>query len=108
MPNASKEFKPLSTNSLMAHLRNECGISIGGSTEKRKLQNIGYYHGYKGYRFAKSERNRLPITDFSELYRLYLFDNRLKAPSILGLCVPKRRLRTAYWNPYARRRPVKI
>ena len=72
MPKASKEFKPLSTNSLMAHLRNECGISIGGSTEKRKLQNIGYYHGYKGYRFAKSERNRLPITDFSELYRLYI------------------------------------
>lgn len=79
MPKASKEFKPLSTNSLMAHLRNECGIAIGGSAEKKKLQNIGYYHGYKGYRFAKSERSRLPISDFSELYRLYLLDNRLKA-----------------------------
>lgn len=78
--NASQqEFKPLSTNSLMAHLRHDCGISINGSSDKRKLQNIGYYHGYKGYRFFKEERTRLPITDFSDLYRLFLFDNQLKA-----------------------------
>lgn len=79
MPQQDNEFKPLSTNSLMAHLRNDCGIAISGSADKRKLQAIGYYHGYKGYRFAKDERNRLPITDFSELYRLYLFDSQLKA-----------------------------
>ena len=62
MPKASKEFKPLSTNSLMAHLRNECGISIGGSTEKRKLQNIGYYHGYKGLPLC--EERAKPSTDY--------------------------------------------
>lgn len=42
---------PKTLNSLMKHLRN-CGIAIKGSAQKRKLKNIGYYHGYKGYRFA--------------------------------------------------------
>lgn len=39
---------PKTLNSLMKHLR-ESGIAIGGSSQKRKLKNIGYYHGYKGY-----------------------------------------------------------
>jgi abortive infection bacteriophage resistance protein len=62
----------------MKHLR-DGGININGSTQKRRLKNIGYYHGYKGYRFAGSAANRLPITDFSQVAALYDFDTQLKA-----------------------------
>lgn len=58
-------------NSLMKHLRSS-GIDIGGSAQKRTLKNIGYYHGYKGYRFAGTSENRLPITCFND------FDMQLK------------------------------
>lgn len=63
-------------NSLMKHLR-ENGVQISGSTQKRKLRRIGYYHGYKGYRFAGTSLNRLPITDFDEIVALHDFDMRL-------------------------------
>ena len=69
---------PKTLNSLMKHLR-DSGIAIGGSTQKRKLKNIGYYHGYKGYRFAGRSSNRLKLTDFSQVAALYDFDTQLKA-----------------------------
>lgn len=69
---------PKTLNSLMKHLRN-CGITISGSAQKRKLKNIGYYHGYKGYRFAGNSSNRLPLTKFVQIAALYDFDTRLKA-----------------------------
>ncbi|MDO4442494.1 MAG: Abi family protein [Slackia sp.] len=66
-----------SLNSLMKHLR-ESGVAISGSAQKRRLKNIGYYHGYKGYRFAGKADNRLPLTDFSQIAALYDFDTQLK------------------------------
>ena len=69
---------PKTLNSLMKHLR-DSGIDINGSTQKRRLKNIGYYHGYKGYRFAGNAANRLPLTDFSQVAALYDFDTQLKA-----------------------------
>ena len=30
---------------LMKHLRNKHNISISGSSQKRELRNIGYFHG---------------------------------------------------------------
>ena len=71
------EYVPLSTNALMRHLRAR-GVSIKGSSAKRKLQNIGYYHGYKGYRFARERRNPLPLDDFDQVLNLYAFDMELK------------------------------
>lgn len=68
---------PKSLNSLMKHLRDN-GVAIGGSSQKRKLKNIGYYHGYKGYRFAGKAANRLPITSFAQVAALYDFDTQLK------------------------------
>ena len=68
---------PKTLNSLMKHLR-ESGIDINGSAQKRRLKNIGYYHGYKGYRFAGSASNKLPLTDFSQVAALYDFDTHLK------------------------------
>ena len=69
---------PKTLNALMKHLRNS-GIAIGGSTQKRRLKNMGYYHGYKGYRFAGNATNRLPLTDFGQVVALYDFDSKLKA-----------------------------
>lgn len=68
---------PSSLNSLMKHLR-DSGVEIAGSSQKRKLKNIGYYHGYKGYRFAGTAANRLPITDFNHIVLLHDFDMRIK------------------------------
>lgn len=65
-------------NTLMRHLR-ESGVEINGSSQKKKLRRIGYYHGYKGYRFAGSSKNRLPVSDFDEIVALYDFDMRLKS-----------------------------
>lgn len=62
----------------MKHLR-ESGIAICGSTQKRRLKNIGYYHGYKGYRFAGKASNKLPLTNFSQIAALYDFDTQLKS-----------------------------
>ena len=69
---------PKTLNSLMKHLRSS-GIAISGSTQKRALKNMGYYHGYKGYRFAGKASNRLPLTDFRQVAALYDFDSKLKA-----------------------------
>lgn len=43
--------KPKSINALMAYMRDEKGLSISGSSDKKKLRYMGYFHGYKGYRF---------------------------------------------------------
>lgn len=63
----------------MRYLRDRKGISIFGSTQKRKLRNIGYYHGYKGFRFIGKSTNTIPYTDFKELLAIYGFDMRLKS-----------------------------
>lgn len=71
-----KEYK--SVNALMKHLRNS-GIKIEGSKDKKKLVQIGYYHGYKGYRFNYSSNNRIPYKDFGELVRVIEFDDKIKS-----------------------------
>lgn len=71
---------PKTLNSLMKHLR-DSGIDINGSGQKRRLKIIGYYHGYKGYRFAGTASNKLPLTDFSQVVALYDFDTQLKTLS---------------------------
>ncbi len=73
-----KNSKAKSTNALMKHLRKK-GIAISGSKDKRDLQNIGYYHGYKGYRFYKQAYTPIPFGKFSELKAVYDFDMKLKA-----------------------------
>lgn len=66
-------------NSLMAYLRDEKSIHIKGSSHKRKLRNLGYYHGYKGYRFIKSTNNKINISNFDEVIALNNFDMQLKS-----------------------------
>ena len=70
---------PKTTDSLMRYLRDQKGIAIGGSAQKRKLMNIGYYHGYKGYRYIHKATNIIPYTNFDELTAVYEFDAQAKA-----------------------------
>ena len=37
--------KPKSINALMAYMRDEKGLSISGSSDKKKLRYMGYFHG---------------------------------------------------------------
>lgn len=66
-------------NGLMKYLRDNHNIEINGSTDKLKLKSVGYYHGYKGYRYIKSPNNRINFTSFDELMSIIEFDNKVKA-----------------------------
>lgn len=70
--------KPKSINSLMSHMRNNKHIEISGSTQKRKLRYIGYFHGYKGYRYFYTPARRITYTNFNEIQAIYDFDMKLK------------------------------
>ena len=69
---------PQTTNGLMRHLRNDCGVNINGSYQKQQLISYGYYHGYKGYRFFAKSSNPIHYTDFSEVVAVIEYDNNLK------------------------------
>lgn len=74
--------KGKSTDGLMRHIRDTevgHGIDISGSRDKKDLLMMGYYHGYKGYRFARNVNNKLPITKFKEITAIYNFDMDLKS-----------------------------
>lgn len=66
---------------LMRHLRDNHNIAINGSGQKRKLRNIGYYHGYKGYRYIYRTGNKvnIPYTDFNQIMSVNTFDIELKS-----------------------------
>jgi len=71
------DYKTL--NQLMRHIRRNSGMGIARSTHKRALARMGYFHGYKGYRFAGSAGRRIPYSDFDELRAVFEFDSALKA-----------------------------
>ena len=79
--------RPKTINSLMKYLRDKKGIHIEGSSQKKRLMNIGYYHGYKGYRYINKPSKQIPYSDFEELLAIYDFDSQLK--SLFYPCVMK-------------------
>ncbi|KGO21880.1 hypothetical protein Q757_09725, partial [Oenococcus alcoholitolerans] len=40
---------------------------------------MGYFHGYKAYKFVREENNCLPINSFNKIFWIYNFDISLKA-----------------------------
>lgn len=80
-------------NGLMKHMREKHNIAIGtgvhrGGTHKKELGNIGYYHGYKGYRFIKNINTPIIFNDFNQIIDINKFDMNLKAliyPKIMFL-----------------------
>lgn len=72
------EYKAKSIDSLMKSMRSK-NIAINGSIQKRKLRCIGYFHGYKGYRYFGSPTNWINYSDFNQIQAVYNFDMQLKA-----------------------------
>lgn len=70
--------KGKSIDALMRHIRNDHNVSINGGKNKKSLMNIGYYHGYKRYRFIKSTKNIQNFDDFSQITAIYSFDFEIK------------------------------
>lgn len=70
--------QPKTTDGLMRHIRNNKDIKIKGSKQKRQLQNIGYFHGYKGYSFFQNKNSPLYFENFDEVVSLYDFDSNIK------------------------------
>lgn len=66
-------------NGLMRVLRDKHDIDIGGSKHKQELLNMGYFHGYKGYRFIKNAENEIPYSSFDEVIAINEFDTKLKS-----------------------------
>ena len=68
----------LSFPDLVNYLKNTHSIKISKSQE-RDLRNIGYQHGYKGYRFIRDSANKIAFTDLKEITTLNKFDLDLKS-----------------------------
>ena len=68
-----------SINGLMKYLREKHNIDINGSLDKQHLKSVGYYHGYKGYRYIKRPSNKLNFNNFDEVMAIIEFDNKIKA-----------------------------
>ena len=72
--------KSMSVNSLMKHMRANHGMEdLRGSSRKILLRNMGYFHGYKGFRFARKPQNALSIPSSGTLMDVYSFDSAIKA-----------------------------
>lgn len=68
-----------SINGLMKYLREKHNMLIQGSLDKQHLKSVGYYHGYKGYRYIKKPSNKLNFKTFDEVMAIIDFDNKVKA-----------------------------
>lgn len=64
---------------LMHILKEKHGIEISDKKHYSELQKMGYFHGFKGYRFIKKPENKIPYTHFDEVLAVYQFDTKLKA-----------------------------
>uniref|UniRef100_UPI004025EAC5 Abi family protein n=1 Tax=Eubacterium sp. TaxID=142586 RepID=UPI004025EAC5 len=81
-------MNPKSINALMKYMREEKDIQINGSKQKKQLRTMGYYHGYKGYRYCHSPIKKFNFKNFNELQAVYDFDMRIKSifyPQIMFL-----------------------
>src|SRR5690606_21296095 len=45
---------------------------------KKELLLMGYYHGYKGYRFIGNRNNTINYSKFDEVNAVYSFDIQIK------------------------------
>ena len=68
----------LSIYQLMKYLRNTHHINVK-SSQTQAFRNMGYYHGFKGYRFIRVPSQRISFTSLDEIIALNKFDMKLKA-----------------------------
>lgn len=72
-------MNPKTIDELMTYLNDKKNIHIGSESQKKELRYMGYFHGYKGYRYCMSPSSLLPFEKFNEVQAVYDFDMRLKA-----------------------------
>lgn len=83
----SNDYSPKPIEELMKHLKDSRGIEVK-SEQTRQMLNYGYYHAYKGYRFFKNSKSKIPYTSFEQIIAVIDYDNALKAafyPEIMFL-----------------------
>lgn len=61
----------------MKYLRKKHNINIK-SSQTQALRNIGYYHGFKGYRFIREDTVCINYNSFDEVIALNKYDMQLK------------------------------
>lgn len=61
----------------MKYLRKKHNIVVK-SSQTQALRNIGYYHGFKGYRFIRDRNNQIGFTSLDEVIALNKYDLKLK------------------------------
>lgn len=72
--------KGKSINGLMKHIRVQHKIKISGSKDKKLLLSMGYYHGYKGYKFNKNITHPFTqLANFNQILAIADFDEQMKA-----------------------------
>ena len=76
--NIGKGKVMLTINQLMKYLRSKHNIAVK-SNQAQDLRNMGYYHGFKGYRFIRVPSQRISFTSLDEIIALNKFDMKLKA-----------------------------
>lgn len=70
----------MSLRNLMGHMREAHGFDdLQGEARRRRLRNMGYFHGFKGFRYVRRPSDRLGLSSFGELESVYGFDARMKA-----------------------------
>lgn len=67
-----------SIRQLKKYLGEKHHISIK-SNQTQQLRNLGYYHGYKGYRFIKKPSHKIIFSDFAQVSAVNEFDMQLKS-----------------------------
>jgi len=67
-----------SIGQLKNFLRDHHNINIK-TNQTQQLRNLGYYHGYKGYRFIKDPSRKIAFTDFDQVIAINEFDMQLKS-----------------------------
>ena len=75
--NDERRLYMLSIYQLMKYLRNTHHINVK-SGQTQALRNMGYYHGFKGYRFIREDTNRVNFSSLDEIIALNKYDMRLK------------------------------
>ena len=72
--------KPKTNSELINYLKTSKGIYFSsGNYQKSRFANIGYYHGYKGYRYIRKPSKQIQFSKFEELLAIYDFDSHIKA-----------------------------
>ena len=80
--NDERRLYMLSIYQFMKYLRNTHHINVK-SSQTQALRNMGYYHGFKGYRFIREDTNRVNFSSLDEIIALNKYDMRLKTVLIL-------------------------